>query len=152
MGTAAAATIREAVRSDVPPVLALWRIDDVAASRTDDEEALEALEGHPTSTLLVAEAGGTIVGSMIVGWDGWRGELYRLVVAPSHRRNRVATELVRAGERRLLDQGARRISVLVLEEADAAAAFWRSVGYEQHDGMSRFVRVADGSGTAHAKT
>ena len=72
--------IRRATTSDITDVLRLWRGRDIPASRTDDEEALVALLRHPTSHLLVAEADGTIVGSVIAAWDGWRGELYRLAV------------------------------------------------------------------------
>jgi ribosomal protein S18 acetylase RimI-like enzyme len=92
---------------------------------------------------LVADDGGHIVGSVIAAWDGWRGELYRLAVSPSHRRAGLATKLVREGERRLLEQGARRISVLVLERAELAKAFWRSAGYRPDDAIRRAVRVAD---------
>ena len=35
---------------------------------------------------MVAESDQQIVGTVIAGWDGWRGSIYRLVVAPSHRR------------------------------------------------------------------
>jgi hypothetical protein len=36
--------------------------------------------------LLIARGGGEVIGSLIVGWDGWRGSFYRLAVHQSWRR------------------------------------------------------------------
>ena len=46
--------------------------------------------------LLVGEVNGTIVWSVMAGFDGVRGWLYHLAVAPEHRRRGFATQLVRA--------------------------------------------------------
>jgi ribosomal protein S18 acetylase RimI-like enzyme len=133
-------SIREARPADVPAVLALWRTDGVPSSRTDDATSVSTVLAHPTSTLLLAEVNGDIVGSVIAAWNGWRGALYRLVVAPSHRRSGVATLLVRAAEEILIDFGARRLHALVLEQADPAQQFWRSAGYEAFRDVALFTR------------
>jgi len=44
--------------------------------------------------LLVATVNGRIVGSVIDGWDGWRGHIYRLAGAPEHWRKGVARRLI----------------------------------------------------------
>ncbi len=134
--------IRRATTSDITDVLRLWR--DIPASRTDDEEALVALLHHPTSHMLVAEADGTIVGSVIAAWDGWRGELYRLAVAEDYRRTGIGTRLVRRAEAQLLEQGARRINALVLHRSGEAVDFWTSAGYRLDERIGRFIR---GSGS-----
>ena len=50
---------------------------------------------YPGVAMLVATEDGRIVGSLLGTFDGWRGNLYRLVVKPSMRRRGVATALVR---------------------------------------------------------
>lgn len=51
---------------------------------------------HDRTALLIAEEDEeaeddlAIVGSVIATWDGWRRSIYRLLVAPSHRRQGLA--------------------------------------------------------------
>ena len=81
------------------------------------------------------------MGTVVAVWDGWRGNMYRLAVLPSHRRRGIATLLVREGERRLSAQGAERISALVATRDAAACALWRALGFEFDDVAGRFVRA-----------
>jgi ribosomal protein S18 acetylase RimI-like enzyme len=90
--------------------------------------------------LLVAESDRQVVGVLIAGWDGWRGNVYRLAVLPSHRRQGIARQLVDAGHERLRAQGARRVTALVGGEEGAAHGVWRAVGYQRDEFVHRFVR------------
>ena len=81
-----------------------------------------------------------IVGTIIAGWDGWRGTLYRLAVAPSYRRRGIATGLVAEAERRLREQGVRRMHLIVVAPAARRRkSFWLSARYEPTDQV-RFVK------------
>jgi ribosomal protein S18 acetylase RimI-like enzyme len=101
---------------------------------------------HPTSRLLVGDAAGDVVASMVAAWDGWRGSLYRLVVSPEHRRSGIGTKLVRAGEEWLTEQGARRIGLYVIRDARGAALFWERCGYSLEPRVARYVRMVVGDG------
>jgi hypothetical protein len=69
-------TIRAGGPDDVEGVLALWhRVADVLPSSTDDEPAVRALLDRDPEALLVGEDDGCVVATVIVGWDGWRGNL-----------------------------------------------------------------------------
>ncbi len=103
----------------------------------DDVERL--IEDSPAA-LLVAERDGEIVGALIAGWDGWRGNMYRLTVREGHRRQGIGIALTRAGEDYLRSRGTRRITALVAFEDDAAGAFWESAGYPQDQEIGRRVR------------
>jgi ribosomal protein S18 acetylase RimI-like enzyme len=132
-------TIREARSGDVDAVLAVWALARSAeASTPDDAPAVERALAH--RALLVAEVDGAVVGTLIAGWDGWRGNMYRLAVLPGHRRRGIARALVAAGERRLREVGARRITALVGRDDAAATAVWRAAGYAHDPAMARFVR------------
>ncbi len=137
-------TIRDATSTDAPFVVALWRdVEDVLASVTDDEDAVrELLERDPTA-LLVAEDDGQVVATLIVGWDGWRGNLYRLAVQPDHRRRGVAAALVGEAERRLLLVGCRRIAAVVALGEEHAVGFWAAAGYARSAGIGRFVKTLE---------
>jgi ribosomal protein S18 acetylase RimI-like enzyme len=122
-------------------VLELWAAGRSAVATTrDDEEVIERLLGADPEAVLVAEHEGTVIGALIAGWDGWRGNMYRLAVAPEHRRRGIASRLVSAGERRLRGSGARRVTALIGSEDRIAQSLWRAVGYERDPGVARFVR------------
>jgi ribosomal protein S18 acetylase RimI-like enzyme len=125
----------------VPAVLALWEGSRSAASVTPDTaEAVRALIAQPGAVLLLAEERGTVVGTLVAGWDGWRGNMYRLAVRADRRRRGIARRLVEAGEEHLRSAGCRRVTALVGRDEEAAAALWRVAGYARDDRIDRFVR------------
>jgi ribosomal protein S18 acetylase RimI-like enzyme len=120
-------------------VLAVWALANTLPSVTDDIESLRRLLAFDASAVLVADAGDDVVGSLILGWNGWRGSFYRLAVAPGHRRLGLATALVREGEHRLRGRGALRLDAIVAADEAAAMNFWRAAGYQRQNERSRFV-------------
>jgi ribosomal protein S18 acetylase RimI-like enzyme len=132
--------LRNGRANDVEAVLGLWRRAEASPSSTESAADVHGLLGRDPEALLVAEAEGEIVGSLIVGWDGWRGTFYRLAVDPAHRRRGLATALVRAGEERLRALGAHRLNAIVESEEADAMAFWAAAGYELQTARSRFVK------------
>jgi ribosomal protein S18 acetylase RimI-like enzyme len=133
--------IRAAMLSDVPRVLALWdHARSPAAVTPDIPESLNSLLERPGSVLLVAEHDQHIVGSLIVAWDGWRGNMYRLAVLPHLRRQGIATRPVEAGHEHLRSKGARRVTALVAHAEEGAVHLWERAGYRQDKQISRFVK------------
>jgi ribosomal protein S18 acetylase RimI-like enzyme len=117
--------IRAGEPGDVEAVLALWRAAGSAPTVTDDEAGLAALLEHDPGALLVGVERGAVVGSLVAGWDGWRGGFYRLAVAPGARRRGLGTA---------------RISVIVDADDRSACAFWDAVGYVLQPDRARYVR------------
>lgn len=141
---AGAAAIRPASLDEAPQILALWQEADATPSPTDTRGEVTKLLGEPAAVLLVAEADGRLVGTVIGGWDGWRGNIYRLAVLPAYRRRGIARALVGEAERRLHRMGARRISALVESDHPWATDFWDSLGasgYRHDERMRRYVKT-----------
>jgi ribosomal protein S18 acetylase RimI-like enzyme len=134
------AVIRAAGVDDVRAVLALWREADAEPSHTDDVASLERLITHDAGSLMVAEVDQRIIGTVIAGWDGWRGSIYRLVVAPSHRRAGLGRQLVGSAQERLSTVGASRLQAIVVETDGQATGFWKASGWEQQAERLRFVK------------
>jgi len=133
-------TIRSALASDLPAVLKLWREANAAPSHTDDLQSLAQLIEHDPEALVISETDGRITGSVIAGWDGWRGSIYRLAVVPDHRRTGLGRRLLSEARRRLDERGAVRLQAIVVESDEKATHFWRSTDWEEQVGRLRFVK------------
>ncbi len=133
------AELRTAGPDDIPRVLAFWGESAVPTS-TDSADPLVGLLRRDPGALIVAEADGRIVGSVIAGWDGWRGSIYRLAVAPDLRRHGLGTVLLQTAEARLAQCGARRSHAIVVGTDARAMAFWRATDWEHRSEQLRFAK------------
>jgi len=131
--------LRPATPDDVERVLTFW-LHAAEPTSTDSAEALAGLLRHDPGALIVAETDGRIVGSVIAGWDGWRGAIYRLAVDPEHRRRGLGQSLLRAAEERLTALGGRRVHAIVVEANANAVAFWDATDWEHQAGQLRFAK------------
>ena len=86
---------------------------------------------QPGGILLVATNDDRIIGSVIGGWDGWRGNIYRLAVTPEYRRRGIARRLVAEISSALFARGAERLSALVEHEHPWAVAGRGGIRYGQ---------------------
>ena len=135
--------IRPVRENELGAVLRLWEEAGVPPpSVTDSIEGLTRLIQERGAILLVAAIDGRIIGSVIGGWDGWRGNIYRLAVTPEYRRRGLARRLVVEISSALFAKGADRLSALVEHEHPWAIAFWeslRGLGYEYDPKFARYI-------------
>jgi ribosomal protein S18 acetylase RimI-like enzyme len=132
--------VRTAAPADIDAVLSFWAASDAIPSSTDDPAALTRLI-EEFDGLLLAERERAIVGTLVATWDGWRGNMYRLVVDEGARRQGIALALVAAGERRLAARGCRRVCALVTDAHEHAVGFWTAAGYRADPTMTRHVKM-----------
>ena len=135
-------TIRPCRADECAQVLEVWRRSETLPSVSDDMESVQRVVTEGPGTLLVAEADGAMIGTIIAGWDGWRGSIYRLAVVPEQQRRGVARALVEAAVRWHRTQGARRTGAYTHLGEAHAMAFWRSlsaIGFEEVPDHRRFV-------------
>jgi ribosomal protein S18 acetylase RimI-like enzyme len=124
---------------DLPAILDLWKRAGTEPGHTDDIESLTKLIAHDPGALLVAVEDETIAGTVIAAWDGWRGSIYRLAVAPSHQRRGLGTVLVNAAVKRLRTLGAVRLQAIVVETDLQATGFWRASDWGEQVARLRFT-------------
>ena len=132
-------TYRHCTQDDISRVLEFWRNASVPGS-TDSEVALSVRLGRDGELFLLAWDGDLLVGTLIGGWDGWRGNMYRLAVLPSHRGRGIARQLVERIEEALVRMGARRIYALSMRESPEAARFWTALGYTSNTAIDPMVK------------
>jgi ribosomal protein S18 acetylase RimI-like enzyme len=134
-------TIRPCETDEIGDVLALWAASrSAAASTPDTPDGLERVRAQDAHNVLVAEFDERIVGALIAASDGWRGNMYRLAVDPSYRRQGIARRLVAAGEGHLRERGVTRVTALVEAADSVAAGLWDATGYRRDAAITRFVR------------
>jgi ribosomal protein S18 acetylase RimI-like enzyme len=120
---------REATPADAPAVIALWEACGLTRPwNVPQDDFTQAIAG-PTSTILIMGQG-SLAGSVMVGFDGHRGWVYYLAVAPDHRRHGLGRVLMAAAEAWLRARGAPKIQLMVRDDNHAALGFYEALGLE----------------------
>jgi ribosomal protein S18 acetylase RimI-like enzyme len=132
--------IRACRPEDVAAVLALWVRAGAIPRPTDHVAALERRLTRDRALFVLAWDGDRLVGTLMGGWDGWRANMYRLVIEPAYRRRGIAARLVAAVEAELRALGAERVTSLVFKDEPGAPDFWRRVGYHVDPAIERYAK------------
>ncbi|KAB2594048.1 GNAT family N-acetyltransferase [Streptomyces arboris] len=133
-------SLRSATAADLDTVLAFWKVSAEGTSISDDGDGVARLVERDLDALILAERDGTLVGTVIAGFDGWRCHLYRLAVHPEQRRRGVGGALLAAAEERFAALGGRRADAMVLDRNEPAQHAWRAAGYGPQPQWSRWVK------------
>jgi len=124
-------TFRVAVPADVRPLLHFWGQSAEGTHRAADSfEAVDLLLARDPDALVVVADGQVLVGSLVIGWDGWRAHLYRLAVRADYRRRGIGSALLRLAEERIRTLGGSRIDAMVLDGNTSAQHLWAQSGYQ----------------------
>lgn len=129
-------TIRPATAKDTEALAALWR--DAGLTRPWNDPAADikrALEA-PSATLLVCEAGdaaGELAASVMAGYDGHRGWIYYLAVAPGRRTGGLGRQMMEAAEEWLTLQGCPKVEVIIRGDNSTVRDFYDRIGYRAED-------------------
>jgi ribosomal protein S18 acetylase RimI-like enzyme len=115
---------------DRDAVVSLWRrVFGYDTAHNDPALAITRKLAVADGLLFVAEDKGTVVGTAMAGYDGHRGWLYSVAVAPERQRSGLGTHLVRHAEQALAARGCMKINLQLLASNQATAAFYRGLGY-----------------------
>ena len=123
-------TIRPMEDRDRAGVIRLWQASALTRPWNDPDRDLTMAMESADATLFVAEQGGALVGSVMTGFDGHRGWVYYLAVAPDRQREGLGRRLFAASEAWLKQRGAPKIQLMVREGNTAAARFYEAIGLE----------------------
>lgn len=116
---------------DREAVIELWReAFGYSEARNDPARVLNDKLAHDPDLLLVAHRAGQLVGTIMAGYDGHRGWLYRAAVKPDVRGLGVGRLLVHHAEQALQQQGCPKINLQIHPDNDRAQGFWAAMGYD----------------------
>ena len=82
-----------------------------------------------------------VVGTVLAGFDGFRGWVNKVATHPSQQRKGIASRLMQAAEKALADLGCPKLNLQVRADNDAVVAFYRKAGYVVEDQVSMGKRL-----------
>jgi ribosomal protein S18 acetylase RimI-like enzyme len=125
--------LREFNLADHGEVIALWQACGLHPSRSDRLDAIaRKLERDPDLFLVIAEDG-RVIASALGSYDGRRGWINRLAVAPAARGRALGQRLVHEFEARLAAKGCEKVNLLIERDNEGVAAFYAQLGYAVDD-------------------
>jgi ribosomal protein S18 acetylase RimI-like enzyme len=128
--------IRTYEPDDEPAVIALWQECGLTRPWNDPRRDIARKLTQQPELFLVGTCEGAIVSTAMVGFDGHRGWVYYLAVAPRHRRHSFGRRLMQEAERLLIERGCPKLSLQLRSSNTDAAEFYRKLGYTQDEVVS----------------
>ncbi|MBL3676429.1 MAG: GNAT family acetyltransferase [Alphaproteobacteria bacterium] len=131
-----------AAAADGPALAALWEACGLTRPWNDPIADIERALRGPSSTILVAREAGAVIGSVMVGWDGHRGWMYYLAVAPAHRGQGLGRALVHAAEEWLrAHYDIPKVQLIVRAENPNLETYYQALGYVRADVLLMMRRM-----------
>ena len=112
-------------------VKALWeKTKGVVVSSVDTKDNIKRmLRRNPGMSFVVLD-GEDVVGAVLCSHDGRMGYLTHLAIDKTHRRKGLGRSLVGRCLYTLMGIGIRKCTLLVMQDAEGAKAFWESIALE----------------------
>lgn len=133
--------IRPFQPADEDTVIALWRACDLVRPWNDPKKDIARKRRVNPDGFLVAEQGGRIVATMMVGYEGHRGWINYLAVEPALQRGGLGRALMDEAERILRAAGCPKINLQVRRSNAAVIAFYERLGFKDDEVVSMRKRL-----------
>ncbi len=128
--------IRPFQEPDEAAVVALWQACGLTRPWNDPHKDIARKLAVQREWFQVGVADGAVVASIMVGYDGHRGWVNYLAVAPSHQGRGYGAQLMQAAERWLTAAGCPKLNLQVRSTNTAVIAFYRHLGYLPDEAVS----------------
>ena len=142
-----ALVIRPFEKEDEEAAVALWRDCGLLRPWNDPHKDIARKLTVQPGLFLVALAPGAdgvdvLVGTAMAGYDGHRGSVYYLAVAPGHQQLAIGRSLIAHVEQQLMAMGCPKINVLLVRTSNTVVvAFYEKLGYARDDAFSLGKRL-----------
>ncbi|HEX5222276.1 MAG TPA: GNAT family acetyltransferase [Verrucomicrobiae bacterium] len=133
--------IRPFEPADEAAVVALWQSCDLVRPWNDPHKDIRRkLAGQP-DWLLVGVIENEIVATVMVGYEGHRGWINYLAVAPAYQRSGYGRQIMSQAERLLRERGCPKINLQVRTTNPSAIDFYQRIGFRIDEVVSLGKRL-----------
>jgi ribosomal protein S18 acetylase RimI-like enzyme len=135
--------IRPYQPQDEAAVIALWEQCDLLRPWNDPHKDIQRKMQVRPDLFLVGVREQELVATAMAGYDGHRGWIYYLAVAPQHRRRGLGRRILAEAERLLRECGCPKINLQVRTANTAVVQFYERVGFRVDEVMSMGMRLEE---------
>ena len=122
--------LRDLGPGDRADAVALWEACNLTVPWNDPEADFNRAVSNPTSCIIGGFKESDLIATVMAGYEGHRGWVYYVCVAPDERRSGVAKKIMDAAEAWLKSLGAPKVMLMVRSGNEAAEELYESLGYE----------------------
>lgn len=133
--------IRAFEAADEADVIGLWRACDLVVPWNDPVKDIRRKHRVQRELFLVGLSNGRLVATVMSGYEGHRGWINYLAVAPEHRRQGFGRRMMDAAEALLRELGCPKINLQVRRSNAQAVNFYRSLGFLEDESISLGKRL-----------
>jgi len=133
--------IRPYRASDETALIALWHACDLLRPQNDPRKDIARKLRVNPEWFLVGVIDGQLVAAVMAGYEGHRGWINYLAVAPAHRRAGLGRTLMAEAERLLRAAGCPKINLQVRSSNREVIAFYQRLGFATDDVVSLGKRL-----------
>ncbi len=133
--------IRPFQAQDEEAVISLWRRCELVRPWNDPHKDIQRKLRVRPDLFLVGALDGRIVACVMAGYEGHRGWLNYLAIAPEHQRHGLARAIVAEAERLLRDADCPKINLQIRTSNHGVVEFYRRLGFSMDDVVSMGKRL-----------
>jgi ribosomal protein S18 acetylase RimI-like enzyme len=133
--------IRPFEARDTDAVVSLWEACDLTRPWNDPRRDIGRKVAVDDGLFLVGTIDGHVMASVMAGYDGHRGWVNYLAVAPDRRGNGYGRALMAEAEARLTVRGCPKVNLHIRESNTAVLAFYERLGYAVDAAVSMGKRL-----------
>jgi ribosomal protein S18 acetylase RimI-like enzyme len=127
--------------ADEPAVIALWEECRLTRPWNDPHKDIARKLALQPELFLVGAVNEAVIATVMAGYEGHRGWVNYLAVAPAFRGQGFARALMQHVEELLLRRGCPKVSLLVRTSNPEVIDFYRHLGYSQDEVVSLGKRL-----------
>jgi ribosomal protein S18 acetylase RimI-like enzyme len=133
--------IRKFSESDRKAVISLWQACELTRPWNDPDLDISRKLSVQADLFLVGELEGEVVASVMGGYDGHRGSVFYLAVAPKCQGCGYGSALMAEIQTLLVSMGCPKLNIVVRTSNSKVLSFYKHLGYEVDDVISLGKRL-----------
>ena len=133
--------IRPFTLSDKEAVVEVWRACGLTHPNNDPHQDIAQKMKVDPEMFLVCEVDGTIIGTVMVGYEGHRGWINYLGVLPGYQGQGLGRELMDRAEALLVERGCAKINLQIRATNTRVIQFYEGIGFKVDEVVSMGKRL-----------